>query len=171
LCGTLAWYDYSGSHPDLDLTEDDYEKMKPSVSNDGRFIDWPWTDREFAARISFDFVKRLQTLQQGSEVEDIVVVTHVPLFRQSLRTYDSPQESLANAYYANLPLGRTVLNHDKVRAIFSGHVHIERCYKVESANGDPVIAMNVPSDYGSPAVILWDTSTGESTTIRAYGTR
>jgi 3',5'-cyclic AMP phosphodiesterase CpdA len=171
LCGTIAWYDYSGRHPELELGEDAYEQMKPSVSNDGRFIDWPWTDREFAARIALDFGKRLQALQQSDDVENIVVVTHVPLFRESLRIYDTPQESLANAYYANLPLGRTVLNCDKVRAIFSGHVHVDRCYKVEGENGASIIAMNVPSDYGSPAVVIWDTITGEATTIRAYGTR
>jgi 3',5'-cyclic AMP phosphodiesterase CpdA len=171
VCGTIAWYDYSGRHPDLDLDENTYEQLKSSISNDGRFVDLPWTDREFAGRVGADFGQRLKALQQSEDVQDIVVVTHVPLFRQSLRSYDTPQDAVANAYYANLPLGIEALKVEKVSAVFSGHVHIDRCYKVEREAGDPVLVMNIPSDYGAPAVVIWDSTTGEATTIRTYGTR
>lgn len=170
VCGTIGWYDYSGRHPEIDLDEDSYEELKASISNDGRFIDWKWTDREFAARVGAEFEKRLDTLQQSPEIETVVAVTHVPLFRRALRTYDLPQEAIANAYYANLPLGKTVMKYDKVRAIFSGHVHIERQYTVERADGNPIFAFNVPSDYGAPAALIWDVDSGEATAVRAFAT-
>jgi 3',5'-cyclic AMP phosphodiesterase CpdA len=168
VCGTVAWYDYSGRHPDINLDENAYEQIKPSISNDGRFIDWPWTDREFAGRVGTEFGQRLRTLHQSSEIKDILVVTHVPLFRESLRVYDTPEQAVANAYYANLPLGRVVLKYDKVRAVFSGHVHVERKYSV-ARDRSPLPVYGVPSDYGAPAALIWDSETGEVEAFRVIG--
>lgn len=166
VCGTMAWYDYSGRHPDVELDEDAYEQIKAAVSNDGRYIDWPWSDREFSRRLAGDFEKRLSALQNNPDVTDIVVITHVPLFRDSLRPYDDPDQAVANAYYANLPVGSMVLNCDKVRAVFSGHVHYDRRFVIERDQHDPVLVGNVPSDYGAPAALVWEVGSLEAEALR-----
>lgn len=168
VCGTVAWYDYSGRHPNINLDENSYEQIKPSISNDGRFIDWPWTDREFAGRIGAEFGQRLRTLHQSSDIKDILVVTHVPLFRESLKSYDTDEQHVANAYYANLPLGRVVLKYDKVRAVFSGHVHVDRKYTV-ARDQSPLMVYGIPSDYGAPAALIWDSETGNVEAFRVIG--
>src|SRR5688572_13606239 len=33
ICGTVAWYDYSGRHPEIHLDESAYEMIKASISN------------------------------------------------------------------------------------------------------------------------------------------
>jgi 3',5'-cyclic AMP phosphodiesterase CpdA len=169
ICGTVAWYDYSGRHPNINLDENAYEQIKASISNDGRFIDWPWTDREFAGQVGAQFGQRLRMLQQSPEITDILVITHVPLYRESLRIYETDEQHIANAYYANLPLGRVVLKYDKVRAVFSGHVHVDRHYTVVRENGLPLAVYGIPSDYGAPAALIWDSETQEVIPYRVLG--
>jgi 3',5'-cyclic AMP phosphodiesterase CpdA len=166
ICGTVAWYDYSGKQPALPLSDDQYERLKTMISNDGRFIDWPWRDREFAHRVGVAFLERLDALENDSQVTDVIAVTHVPLFKECLRPVSTPEHGIANAYYANLPLGEAVLQRRKVRALFSGHVHLAARLEVNRGDSGPLLVCNVPADYGKPAALIFDTGTQEVKTVQ-----
>jgi 3',5'-cyclic AMP phosphodiesterase CpdA len=168
ICGSLAWYDYGGRHPDLEFDMAFYEFVKNQVSNDANYVDWPWSDREFAAAVGDAFLARLDALQADKSIEDILVATHVPLFRQCVRPADNLLQGIANAYYANVSLGEEVVKRHKVRAIISGHVHQDIRLTIASQNGHrhEIKAYTNPSDYGSPAALLLDTDTWEIETIK-----
>jgi len=168
ICGTLAWYDYGGRAPMLGLSEVDCEQLKSLVSNDANYVDWPWTDREFVRLISAEFEARLDALQADPQVKEIIVVTHVPLFRNCLKEITTPEQGVLNAYYGNIQLGERVAQRGKVKAVFSGHVHQERRCQVPRANGaGPLSVYTIPADYGEPAALLLDTDTWQVSVIRA----
>jgi 3',5'-cyclic AMP phosphodiesterase CpdA len=175
ICGSLAWYDYGGRHPHLNFNDEFYAEMKPKISNDGNYIDWPWTDREFAQRIGGEFEERLSVLETRDVVHDILVITHVPLFKECLKPIESMEQGLLNAYYANLSLGERVLARRKVRAVVSGHVHqachlaIPRLYPASGNGHGPLSVYTIPSDYGRPAAVLLDTNTWQAEFIRLPG--
>lgn len=161
ICGTIGWYDYSAKPEHLRLTNRQYAEIKPMLSNDGNYIDWEWSDRDFAAKVHQSFEKRLDQLENDPAVKDILVVTHVPLFRECLRETPSRDHEVLNAFYANIPLGETVLQRSKVRAIVSGHVHRDRHLELRRDQLDmqPVQVHTIPSDYGAPAGLMLDTDT------------
>jgi 3',5'-cyclic AMP phosphodiesterase CpdA len=168
VCGTMAWYDYGGRDPSLPYEVGDYEQLKALVSNDARYIDWVWTDREFAQMIGVEFESRLKMLQDDPLITDVVVITHVPLYRACLQEAIVPEISLTNAYYANVSLGETVRKYDKVRAVVSGHVHRGVSTSLPRENGQPpLVVYTIPADYGDPAAILLDTDTWEAVPIGA----
>ncbi|GAB4468193.1 MAG: metallophosphoesterase [Anaerolineae bacterium] len=169
ICGTIAWYDYSTKPHDIILSDDDYERIKPMLSNDGNYIDWDWSDRQFAAKVGRAFEERLDRLEHDEEITDIVVISHVPLFRECLRPATMPEERILNAYYGNLPLGEVVQASKKVRAIFSGHVHHEKRLSIPRSGADPLAVYTIPADYGMPAALLLDTETWEVTRIPPVG--
>ncbi|NDJ52198.1 MAG: hypothetical protein GYB68_03825 [Chloroflexi bacterium] len=167
ICGTLAWYDYSGKSSALDFSDDEYEQMKPMISNDGRFITWGWTDRQFAQKISAEFLERLDALERDPKVTDILVVTHVPLFREATRYFEFPEQGVADAYYANATLGESVLTRKKVRAIVSGHVHRDTDLEVPTDHDHTIRAYTIPADYGKPAAVVIDTESWTRRIVRS----
>ncbi|MGF1505542.1 MAG: metallophosphoesterase [Anaerolineae bacterium] len=170
IAGSIAWYDYSGGHPDVNLHGDEYEQVKPMISNDGNYIDWGWSDREFAALVGEELEERLQMLSERDDVTDILVVTHVPLFDGTQRyEEDGSNRIIANAYYANLTLGQRVLTYPKVRMAVSGHVHVERQLSVSRNGSAPLPVYTNPSDYGNPAALLIDTETWAVQVVRSSG--
>ena len=170
ICGTIAWYDYGGKHPHLQLDDEFYQSIKPQISNDANYIDWSWTDIEFAQKVGEDFEKRLDALDTNPEVNDIIIVTHVPLFKGCLKPINTVEQGILNAYYANVELGQKVLERNKVRAVFSGHVHHERQLRIaRPIDTTALSAYTIPSDYGSPAAIILNTSTWETEVIRVPG--
>jgi hypothetical protein len=164
-CGTIAWYDYSASPVGDEISIEQYQQLKAVLSNDGRFIDWPWSDPEFSTRVSDPFLVRLDQLQGNEAVHEIMVSTHVPLFREALKPAISEDQEFANAYYGNLALGKDVVSRSKVATIFSGHVHRGSSFEVIREEARPIMACTVPADYGQPAALLFDTITREVTTI------
>lgn len=173
ICGTIGWYDYGGKPAQLPFDDDFYEVIKPQVTNDARYIDWRWSDREFAARVGDQFQVRLDALEANPAVHEVLVATHVPLYEGALRSSATPQQALLNAYYANIGLGEQVLQRAKVRAVVSGHVHHERRLSIPRANGRPLTPLRVftvPADYGFPAALLLDTGTWDARAIRSDGT-
>lgn len=161
ICGTVGWYDYSGKHPEVALSDNEYENLKRWISNDGRYIDWPWSDREFAKQVGAEFQERLDALEHDPQITDVVVVTHVPLYADCVKHTEGPEKGIANAYYVNLPLGEQVNQREKVRAIFSGHIHREVRSEAERPDGTPLAIYTVPADYGKPAALLLETETWE----------
>jgi len=166
VCGTIAWYDYSGKQPGINLSDDEYERLKPMISNDGRYVNWPWTDRQMAARVGESFLERLMALQEDPAISEIIIVSHVPLFDGCQRYIGDPNREIANAYYANLSLGRRVLEAPKVRSVFSGHVHVERAVTVTRNGSTPLEVYTNPSDYGRPAALMVDTDTWAVSILR-----
>lgn len=70
------------------------------------------------------FTRRLAALEADPAVHQIVVITHWPIFEESMP--QRPQSafwSLLSAYMANFTLGRLVRQSRKVTHVVSGHIH------------------------------------------------
>ncbi len=85
VAGSLAWYDYSAA----DLTIPPYPpeffaERKGSYNPDAMYIDWPWPDQEFAARLGDALCERLLGLEGDPSVRSVLVVSHVPLFEEQM---------------------------------------------------------------------------------------
>lgn len=156
VAGSIAWYDYTGADPSIPpQTEEFWVEKKRSMHPDGRFIDWPWSDREFAARCGDALMERLSALEADASVTDVLVVTHVPLFREQLiNRPDIPNWGYGNAYFGNLTLGERVRAMSKVRAVVSGHTHIGRTESL--ANERRLPAWVIPSDFHKPRYVVYE---------------
>jgi predicted phosphodiesterase len=153
VAGSCAWYDYSGVDPRHvgGYSPDDLQLIKGTMSNDAGWIDWPWTDRELAARVRAGLAARLDALEGDAGVEAVAVVTHVPILdAQMTRKADDERWGISNAYFGNLTIGRDVLARAKVRAVVSGHTHHGREARVDRADMPPVEVRVVDADYGEP---------------------
>ncbi len=120
-CGTLAWYDYSGRDAELGYSAEQYEELKGLVSEDARFIQWHYTDRQFSAMLAAAFADRLHTLVHRGDVTDVVVVTFFPVF--GLAKYidaNDIQARFRSAFESNINLGRIIAPKEKVRYVISG---------------------------------------------------
>src|SRR5487761_2026463 len=85
VAGSIAWYDYTGADPSIPpQTEAYWIDLKQRMHPDGRHLDWPWSDISFATRCGDALVARLAALEADPSVRDVLVVTHVPLFREQL---------------------------------------------------------------------------------------
>ncbi len=168
-CGTIAWYDYSASPIGQEFSPQQYQQLKNVLSNDAQFIDWPWSDPEFSARVSDPFMNRLDQLQEDEGVTEIVVITHVPLFREALKQSASDDQEFANTYYGNLTLGEAIIARPKVSTVFSGHVHQGSQFEVVRNEDKPIQGYTIPADYGQPAALVFDTVSREVTTIVVEG--
>ncbi|MBN1312495.1 MAG: metallophosphoesterase [Anaerolineae bacterium] len=125
ICGTIGWYDYSGRDTRLGYTVEQYQELKGLVNHDAQYIDWSWSDQEFAATIQGDFAARLEALDRDRNIERIVVVTHFPVFKDAvLHLPDDAQWNFGAAYAFNLTLGRIVAPKMKVRGVISGHLDV-----------------------------------------------
>jgi 3',5'-cyclic AMP phosphodiesterase CpdA len=156
ICGTVGWYDYSGRDPSLGFSPEEYESLKGLVNLDARYIDWPHTDREFANGLRQHFIRRLEELDTDPRVQQIVVITHVPVFEECvLRKPDDVQWNFGNAYFANLALGRAIVTRRKVSLVVSGHRHVGGEWEI-NFGGNALQVYIVDSDYGRPAYLTLD---------------
>lgn len=161
IAGSLAWYDYSAAAPHLNFDEDHYARIKSSLNNDGDYIDWPWSDADFAWKLRRGLVSRLRRLQADASVTEIVVVTHVPLFEEQMfRKPADLQWELSGAYFGNFTTGREVLAFPKVTRVVSGHTHCGRHATVKRPAdlGGDIEVQVVPSEYGAPAFVVLEAS-------------
>ncbi|GAB4469897.1 MAG: hypothetical protein Kow00124_05520 [Anaerolineae bacterium] len=123
ICGTIGWYDYSARDHGLGYTADQYESLKGLVSDDAHYINWGWSDREFAALVGARFSGRLDALENSREIDYILVVTHFPVFQQLVPLVATDVRSrFAAAYAFNLSLARVITPKSKVRYVISGHL-------------------------------------------------
>jgi 3',5'-cyclic AMP phosphodiesterase CpdA len=160
IVGSLAWYDYSAGPPHVPFEPEHYAQVKERYNNDAVYIDWPWTDPEFAGRLGDDLYARLMGAETDADVSAIVLVTHVPLFEEQLtrRPHDIAWE-ISTAYFGNLALGRRVLDATKLRAVVSGHTHLGReasLPRPDRPDAPPIRLAVVPSEYEAPAYIALD---------------
>jgi predicted phosphohydrolase len=167
VCGTLGWYDYSARSLHLPFEGEEYSQLKKLVNHDADYIDWPWSDRAMARFLARRFTSRLALLEADPQVQQVVVVTHVPIFPPALPPYPQSEiYSLQRAYLGNFTLGDLVQQHAKVSHVVSGHLHrsgewrIERPVRPAGANrpeghGPPPISFHlVGSETGRPAAVL-----------------
>ena len=166
--GSLAWYDYSGADPVVTpRSDEDFQLIKRLLNNDARYINWSWSDREFADRLGESLKTRLHLLEADPEITDVVVVTHVPLVEaQLVRRPADTDWGLSNAFFGNLTTGERVWSFAKLRAIISGHTHMGRQATMERPGLAPVLTAVVPSDYGKPAALVLDTATWSLSMVR-----
>jgi hypothetical protein len=94
----------------------------------------------------------LDCLNADAAVEQVVVVTHVPLLEgQMCRDAGNAEWAFSNAYFGNLTLGAKVLPYRKVSHIISGHTHVGRDFAQQRAGAQPVEVRVLPSEYENPA--------------------
>ncbi len=123
VCGTVGWYDYSARDPGLGYNADQYEELKGLVNKDAHYIDWPWTDRQFASRALSRFATRIEELERDRVIDRILVLTHFPVFKECVVVApDDPEWNFGIAYALNLSLGRVIAPKTKVQHVISGHV-------------------------------------------------
>jgi predicted phosphohydrolase len=156
ICGTLGWYDYSAREPFLPIEDWDYFVNKGMFDNDGNYVDWDRTDQEFAALILGEFSARLAALCEDTAISQVLVVTHVPPFRENLvHKPDNMTWSFNNAFAGNLTLGQAIVRCPKVSHVVSGHTHAGGHWQVPTPHGT-IESYVVGSDYGQPAYVTLD---------------
>ncbi len=156
VCGTLAWYDYSGHDPSINMTHADYANNKAQIVMDGSLIDWAWTDKEFAAQVGTAFAERLAALEADPAVREILVVTHSPIFNEAVvRKPGNYAWNVGNAYFYNLSLGPIVSASPKVSAVISAHTH-EGVTATVAGVVRAIELRVLPADYGKPAYVVLD---------------
>lgn len=156
VCGTLGWYDYSARSPHLPFAAEDYGHLKKLVNHDADYIDWPWSDRAIARYLARGFSTRLRALESDPTVQQIVVVTHVPIFPPALPPYPQNEVySLQRAYLGNFTLGELVQEHSKVSHVVSGHLHRAGEWRIgrEGSRRDIQFSL-VGSEKGRPGMVM-----------------
>ena len=123
ISGSIVWYDYSGRDPQLKYTVEQYAELKGLVNKDAQYIDWPWTDQDFASQRQVDFLNRLELLDRDRQSDHVVVITHFPVFGEALVREPADQRwNFGMAYAFNLTVGRGIAPRSKVRHVVSGHI-------------------------------------------------
>ena len=153
--GSIAWYDYSAVDPSIPPHPPEYfATQKKNYNMDAVFVDWPWTDRAFAARVGQALCERIARLDADADVSSIVVITHVPLFDvQMARKPGDARWGFSNAYFGNFTLGHRILDSRKLRVVISGHTHagrngfVDRPYDTDLP---PIPVSVLAADYNNP---------------------
>jgi Calcineurin-like phosphoesterase len=153
--GSMAWYDYTGVDPIVPpRTNAWFARHKRKYNVDAFYINWRWSDPEFAHVLSNALFERMRTLEDDPAARAVLVVTHVPLFR--VQMFYKPGDlrwGTGSAYFGNMTLGEHILPMSKLRHVVSGHTHIGRAGMVERPDLPPIPAWVVPSDYHKPAYL------------------
>ncbi len=152
--GTMGWYDYSSRAPHLAYDDATLRAMKQLVNHDADYIDWPWSDVAMARYLARGFAGRLRRAADNPAVRQILVVTHVPIFEQTVPDYpESDFWSLMRAYAGNFTLGELVRRMPKVTHVVSGHIHRAGCWTVPGDDG-PIDVRLVGSQKAAPQAVV-----------------
>lgn len=149
---SIAWYDYEAAPEPRHV-----HAAKEKFSNDFQFIDCAtgrgeWNDLEFARNRNASVVRRLKECEEDSTIDDVIVVTHVPVFLE--QKVDSRIDVPAiDGLYFNLSLGREIKRFAKVTNVISGHTHRGISAVVERENGSIINAAVIGSDYQAPVYL------------------
>ncbi len=151
VAGGIGWYDYSARDPQLDQSDDDIAECKPRYAMDASKIDWAWTDQEFAATCRHRLQRQLLRLEEDEEVNQVLVVTHVPIFESQIERRPEDQDwSKGTPYFGHLTLGESLRGFPKLRYVVSGHTHVGLNGVVNRPGQVPIGSAVVGSDYGRP---------------------
>ena len=160
VAGTIAWYDYSGAAEDVPpQTEAEWIAFKRTLHPDAKFINWPWSDIQFATARGDELMARLTALEADPSIGVILLVTHVPIFREQLVIKpDIPRWGWGNAFFGNITLGQRARSISKLRAVVSGHTHIPvKATTLHSSGALPVWV--TASDFHKPSYVVYDDAT------------
>ena len=156
IVGTMGWYDYSSRAPHLDLDDAALRAMKRLVNHDADYIDWPWSDVAMARYLGRRFAGRLRGASDDAAVNQVLVVTHVPIFEQAVPNHpESEFWSLLRASMGNFTLGELVRRMPKVTHVVSGHIHRAGCWTVPGDFG-PIDFRLVGSQKAAPRAVVLD---------------
>lgn len=156
IAGTMAWYDYSARSVHLPPRAADLRALKSAVNHDADYIDWPWSDVAMARFLARRFSTRLASLACDPAVGQILVVTHVPIFPESVPEVPSSELwSLLRAYMGNFTVGEIVRSTPRVTHVVSGHIHRRGRWTVAGAHG-PIDVQLVGSQAGAPRAVMLD---------------
>jgi hypothetical protein len=155
IVGSMAWYDYSAAQALLGKDAAYYERIKPRLSNDAHWIEWPWSDVAIAAILRERLVARLERCERDPAIERVVVVTHVPVFAQQIGCDASDiARALASAFFGNLQTGAAIARFRKLRAVVSGHMHLGVRVRLCRTRMPDIHVCVVGSDYGCPTWVM-----------------
>ncbi len=160
VAGSIAWYDYSGAAEDIPpQTEEYWVDLKRKMHPDAKFINWPWSDVAFAAARADALVKLMTQLEADTSVASVLLVTHVPVFREQLVIkQEIPNWGYGNAFFGNLTLGERLRGMRKLRAVVSGHTHIGVKATTTHEMG-PLPVWVTTSDFHKPSYVVYDSTT------------
>jgi len=157
--GNIGWYDYSFRNKQLNVPLHQYEaKELPGVCvwNDGRFIDWDMTDREFTDKCLRKLLSAYRAVEE--RVHTVVALMHHVPFRKLLYDHSNAAFEFCRAYLGSERFGRLLLDCPKVRYVFCGHRHAP-----DEAQINGTRAFSIGSDYQVKRLIDLDLTTGEHT--------
>ncbi len=143
IVGSIAWYDYSNSNY-YNNSDNFFYSRKKQFNNDGNYIDWDRTDIEFAKECRDGVVTRLKHLEDNPNINQVIVITHVPIFSEQMVKYKG-DHPIGDAYFGHFALGKEVLKFDKVKHVVSGHTHRGMDREIPGFR-----MQTVNSDYGFP---------------------
>lgn len=158
--GSMVWYDYSAVDPAIPpMPLEWFARHKSQYNPDADYINWPWTDLEMAQMLGDALIERMQAVEADPEVNAMLIVTHVPLYR--VQMYYRPGDlrwGTGSAYFGNMTLGQRLLAMPKLRRVISGHTHIGREGAVDRPNLPPLPVSVLASDYHKPVYLVVDSS-------------
>ena len=167
IIGSVGWYDYSFSYPELGIPRRFYEaKISPGAAerftqfqslfettddilpiarevvarwNDGKFVKLHRSDDAFLQEILDSLERQLVSLSSMKRV--IACVHHLP-FRDLLPPPHSAQWDFAKAFLGSQRIGQLLLAYANVKDVFCGHSHLPMAASIGSLN-----AVNIGSGY------------------------
>ncbi len=158
--GNIGWYDYSFRNPALGLSTEQYERKElPGICtwNDGRFIDWPYSDAEFLGRCIGKLKDHYEAVQGAADTV-VAVLHHLP-FRELLYGPADTSHEFCRAYMGSERLGVLLLGLPLVRYVFCGHRH-----GPDRVRREHLDAFVVGGEYEIKRLLEFDLSTGEHRT-------
>jgi len=141
ICGTMAWYDYSGRDIRLGYGHDIYPELKGLTVDDARFVSFQLSDEEFAALLQEGFSARIDQLEADTDIDHVVAITHFPVYQppHSRGTMSEVRARFNYAYEYNLTLVRVLLPKTKLRHVVSSHVEESGQWTAAFGNNRPSI--------------------------------
>jgi len=156
IVGSIAWYDYSAQDPQFKASPDENWRRKKEFDADAWMVDWQWNDIAFSRLLEPPFRERLHSAQNNTDVKEIVLVTHSPIFEQQIRRKPGNFKwGFSNAYYGNFTLGRIASEFNKVTHAVAGHTHAGMEAMID-INGRPVRTITLNSQYDDPLFVVLD---------------
>ena len=156
IVGTMGWYDYSSRSPHRELDDAALRAMKHLVNHDADYIDWPWSDVAMARYLARRFAGRLRRAAADPAVDQVLVMTHVPIFEEAVPNYpENDFWSLMRAYAGNFTLGELVRRMPKVTHVVSGHIHNAGRWTVPG-NFGPIDVRVVGRPKAAPRAVVLD---------------
>ena len=165
LVGTINWYDYSWSLPQLrELYPGELERLQTKRfsrgrHNDANFVRWPFDDAGFTAKVVSTFEGHLHSALQ--QVGRAVVVTHHPPFYDLAFPRPHPPTALDSllwdAFCGNRQIEQLLRRHaERIAFAFCGHTHRAREVEWHGIRG-----FNVGGDYHFKRLLLVEWPPGE----------